>query len=232
MEAPPDLVEKYQAKNNPRIKDVRYAAMIEAMDTAMGHIFKALDQLKLAENTLVVFTSDNGAFGGVSDMTPLRACKGYLYEGGIRVPLIVRWPGHVQAGSLCSTPVISTDFYPTLLEAAGCSIRPAPPLDGESLLPLFRQTGSLQRKALYFHYPNYAFHRDNRLGGAIREGDYKLIEYYDDGSVELYNLKQDIGEHMDISEKQPHVTQSMKTQLDQWLRESGAKMPVPMVQTE
>ncbi len=232
MEAPADLVEKYQAKNHPRIKDVRYAAMIEAMDTAMGRIFRTLDELKLADNTLVVFTSDNGAYGGVSDMAPLRACKGYLYEGGIRVPLIVRWPGHVQAGSHCATPVISTDFYPTLLAVAGCSIHPGQPLDGENLLPLFRQTGSLGRKALYFHYPNYAFHRDNRLGGAIREGDYKLIEYYDDGSVELYNLKQDIGERIDLSGKKPHVAQSMKTKLDQWLRESGAKMPVPIAPTQ
>lgn len=230
MEAPADLIEKY--KGRPGLKDIRYAAMIEAMDTAMGRIFAALNELKLAQNTLVVFTSDNGAYGGVSDLAPLRACKGYLYEGGIRVPLIVRWPGRVQAGSICSTPVISTDFYPTLLEVAKQSMRPEHPLDGVSLLPLFEQTGTLQRKALYFHYPNYAFHRDNRLGSAIREGDYKLIEYYDDGSVELYNLAQDIGEKTDLSGKKPHRARAMKTKLDQWLRESGAKMPIRIAKTQ
>jgi len=223
MEAPKDLIDKY--KTRPGLKDHRYAAMIEAMDIHIGRVLATLDELKLADNTLVIFTSDNGALGSVTDLRPLRACKGYLYEGGIRVPLIVRWPGVVKPGTTCATPVISTDFYPTILEIAGLKLNPKQPMDGESIVPLFRQTGSLQRKAIYFHYPNYAFHRSNRLGGAIREGDYKLIEYYDDGSVELYNLAKDISEQQDLSQQLPDKTQAMKAKLDQWLRASGAKMP-------
>lgn len=226
MEAPRDLIEKYRARTG--LKDTRYAAMIEAMDSAIGRVLKALDELELAGETLVVFTSDNGAFGGVTDLKPLRAAKGYLYEGGIRVPLIVRWPGRVQAGSICRTPVISMDFFPTLLEVAGIRAQPQELLDGESLLPLFGQTGPLRRDAIYFHYPNYAFHRSNRLGGAIRQGDFKLIERYDDDSVELYNLVDDIGEREDLSELKPQLAQAMKTRLDQWLRETGAKMPEPV----
>lgn len=202
--------------------------MIEAMDSAVGRILASLEKLHLAENTLVVFTSDNGAFGGVTDLKPLRECKGYLYEGGIRVPLIVRWPGRIEPASICTTPVISMDYYPTLLNIAGIPVSLEETIDGESLLPLWEQTGILQRTSLFFHYPNYAFHRGNRLGGAIREGDYKLIKNYDDGSVELYNLAQDIGEKTDISNAKPGMAQKMKARLEQWLQDSGAKMPVPI----
>ncbi|MCH8193364.1 MAG: sulfatase [Planctomycetes bacterium] len=230
MQAPQPLIDKYSSRTG--LKDTRYAAMIEAMDGAIGRILKALDELELAEETLVVFTSDNGAFGGVTDLTPLRAAKGYLYEGGIRVPLIVRWPGHIEPGSICRTPVISMDFYPTLLEVAGIQRQPHEPLDGESLLPLFKQTGPLRRTAIYFHYPNYAFHRSNRLGGAIRIGDYKLIERYEDGSVELYHLSKDIGEQEDLSKQKPDLAREMKAQLDRWLRETGAKMPKPVISSQ
>jgi arylsulfatase A-like enzyme len=223
MQAPQELIDKY--KTRPGLKDHRYAAMIEAMDTQIGRVLESLDALKLADNTLVIFTSDNGAFGGVTDLHPLRGCKGYLYEGGIRVPLIVRWPGQVKPGTICTTPVISTDFYPTILDVAGLKAKPGKPLDGESIVPLIRQKSPLQRRAIYFHYPNYAFHRGNRLGGAIREGDYKLIEYYDDGSVELYNLSKDVGEQHDLSQKLPQKARDMKEKLDQWLRTSGARMP-------
>jgi arylsulfatase A len=223
MQAPRDLIDKY--KTRPGLKDHRYAAMIEAMDTQVGRVLASLDALKLSNDTLVIFTSDNGAFGGVTDLYPLRGCKGYLYEGGIRVPLIVRWPGQVKPGTTCTTPVISTDFYPTILDVAGLKPEHGKPLDGESIVPLIRQRGPLRRQAIYFHYPNYAFHRDNRLGGAIRQGDYKLIEYYDDGSVELYNLVKDIGEHRDLSQKLPQKARVMKERLDQWLRTSGARMP-------
>ena len=223
MQAPQDLIDKYKTRTG--LKDHRYAAMIEAMDTQIGRVLESLDSLKLTDDTLVIFTSDNGAFGGVTDLHPLRGCKGYLYEGGIRVPLIVRWPGQVKPGTTCTIPVISTDFYPTILEVAGLKPEPGKPLDGESIVPLIRQTGPLQRQAIYFHYPNYAFHRGNRLGGAVRKGDYKLIEYYDGGSVELYNLAKDIGEQQDLSQKLPQKAQAMKEKLDQWLRTSGARMP-------
>jgi len=223
MQAPQDLIDKYKARTG--LKDHRYAAMIEAMDTQIGRVMESLDALKLTDDTLVIFTSDNGAFGGVTDLHPLRGCKGYLYEGGIRVPLIVRWPSVVKPGTICTTPVISTDFYPTILDVAGLKPEPGKPLDGESIVPLIRRKGPLRRQAIYFHYPNYAFHRGNRLGGAIREGDYKLIEYYDDGSVELYNLAKDIGEHQDLSQQLPQKAHAMKEKLDQWLRTSGARMP-------
>jgi len=140
----------------------------------------------------------------------------------------VRWPGWVKPGSTCSVPVISTDTYPTLLEAAGLKPLPAESPDGESLLPLLRQTGSLQRKALYFHYPNYAFHQRNRLGGAVREGDFKLIRNYDDDSLELYNLAADLGETRNLSASHPALAQQLKAKLESWLKSSGARMPVPV----
>ncbi|MHC4117278.1 MAG: sulfatase [Planctomycetota bacterium] len=228
MQAPQHLVEKYESRIGPGVKDARYAAMIEAMDAAIGRVIATLDELKLAGDTLVIFTSDNGGFGGVSDCRPLRASKGYLYEGGIRVPLIVRWPGVVKPGTTCRAPVISTDFYPTLLDVAGLGPERDKPLDGESIVPVLERAGRLKREAIYFHYPNYAWHRSNRLGGAIREGDYKLIKWYDDDSVELYNLADDLSEKNDLSEKMPRKASELKRKLEAWLAESGAAMPQPI----
>ncbi len=226
MEAPQELIEKYEDRTG--LVNTRYGAMIEAMDSAVGRILEALDTLDLADDTLVIFTSDNGAYGSVTDLAPLRGAKGHLYEGGIRVPLIIRWPGRVEPGTISDVPVISMDFFPTILEAAGLEPEPGEPLDGESLMPLLRQDGSLQREAIFFHYPNYAFHGANRLGGAIRRGDYKLIEFYDDGSVELYDLANDIGEQRDVSGQMPQRAAEMKAELDRWLEASGAKMPTPV----
>lgn len=231
MDAPQDLIEKWTARSGFRDNgdgldsSQRYAAMIEAMDSAIGRILADLDALDLADNTLVIFTSDNGAYGGVTDLSPLRASKGHLYEGGIRVPLIVRWPGKIEPGTVSGVPVISMDFFPTILEAAGLDPLPNAVRDGESLLPLLRGDAPLQRDAIYFHYPNYAFHGENRLGGAIREGDYKLIEWYDDGSVELYNLADDIGEKFDLAGERPDLADAMKAKLDRWLDEMDARMP-------
>lgn len=225
MEAPEDLIRKYQGRSDLGRLDPRYAAMIEAMDASIGRIMDMLDQLKLAENTLLIFTSDNGAFGGVADNQPLRAAKGYLYEGGIRVPQIIRWPGKVQPGTVCDTPVISMDFLPTICDAVNISRDTTEPLDGESLLPLLTQTGGLARDAIYFHYPNYAFHGDNRLGSAIRRGDFKLIERFNDGSLELYNLKDDIGESINLAAAQPDRAASLLAQLQAWRRETKAAMP-------
>jgi len=226
MEAPEALVEKYRAPPLKGYKDARYAAMIEAMDASIGRVLDALDELKIAEETLVVFTSDNGAFDGVGDNRPLRESKGYLYEGGIRVPMIVRWPGKIAAGVVSGVPVISTDLYPTFLECAGVKPDPAIPLDGESLLGLLNGEGALKRQALFWHYPNYAFHGRNRLGSAMREGDLKLIENLDDGSVELYDLAQDLSEKEDLAAEMPEVAERMKARLHAWREESGAAMPV------
>ena len=225
MEAPDKLVEKYKKLPIKGYRDHRYAAMIEAMDIAIGKVLKSLDDLNITEETLVIFTSDNGPFGGVGDASPLRADKGHLYEGGIRVPLIVRWPGKVEAGAVEETPVVLTDLHPTILAATGLDLNSTIPNDGHNLLPLLNGKEKLKNRAVYWHYPNFAFHRDNRLGSAIREGDHKLIHFYDTDSVELYNLKNDIGEKNDLSGKMPQLASRLKNKLKVWLQDSGAVMP-------
>ncbi|MEC9042445.1 MAG: sulfatase [Verrucomicrobiota bacterium] len=225
MEAPDKLVEKYKNLPVKGYRDHRYAAMIEAMDIAIGKVLKSLDDLNITEETLVIFTSDNGPFGGVGDASPLRADKGHLYEGGIRVPLIVRWPGKVEAGAVEETPVILTDLHPTILAATGLDLNSTIPNDGHNLLPLLKGKEKLNNRAVYWHYPNFAFHRDNRLGSAIREGDHKLIHFYDTDSVELYNLKNDISEKNDLSGKMPQLASKLKNKLKVWLQDSGAVMP-------
>jgi len=222
MQARGELIEKYRQRGG--LKDPVYAAMIEGMDTAIGRFLKALDEAGLRDNTLVLFTSDNGGYNG--DNKPLRGVKGMLYEGGIRVPWIVRWPGKVKPGSINTTPVISTDCYPTLLEVAGLSPTPDHPLDGRSLVPLFTQSAGFDRDTLYFHYPNYAFHKQNRLGSAIREGAYKLIKYYDDDSFELYDLSKDTGEKQNLAGQSPELDARLADKLDRWLRETNARLPV------
>ena len=149
-----------------------------------------------------------------------------LYEGGIRVPWIIRWPGKAKPGTTNSTPVISMDCYPTLLEAAGLPPTPDHPLDGKSLLPLLTQSPGFARDALYFHYPNYAFHEQNRLGSAIREGEYKLIKNYDDDSLELYDLTSDLSEKNNLATQSPALAKRLAEKLDTWLRERGARFPV------
>ena len=225
MEAPDKLVEKYKNLPVKGYRDHRYAAMIEAMDIAIGKVLKSLDELNITEETLVIFTSDNGPFGGVGDASPLRADKGHLYEGGIRVPLIVRWPGKVEAGVVEETPVILTDLHPTILSVTGLDLNSTIPNDGHNLLPILKGKEKLKNRAVYWHYPNFAFHRDNRLGSAIREGDHKLIHFYDTDSVELYNLKNDIGEKNDLSGKMPQLASRLKNKLKVWLQDSGAVMP-------
>ena len=223
MQAPAALVAKYAKRLGPGIKDARYAGMIEAMDGAMGRIFAALDDGGIAEETLVIFTSDNGAFLGVGDIRPLRLGKGYLYEGGIRVPLIVRWPGRVSADALCKTPVVSADLYPTILAATG--LEPNKELDGVNLVPLLTGRKVLESRSLYFHYPNYAWHKQNRLGSAVREGKYKLIERFDDDSLELYDLEADLGEQTNLAGKLPDVAARLHGKLRHWRAETGAALP-------
>ena len=222
MEAPADLLKKYENRKGPGLNDTRYGAMIEAMDAAIGNILAELDNLDLAKNTLVFFTSDNGAFGGVGDNRPLREEKGYLYEGGIRVPLIVRWPGVTKPNTECDVPTISMDFFATMLEAAQVE---AETRDGTSLIPLLRGEKKLNRDSIFFHYPNYAFHRGNRLGSAVRSGDFKLIEYFDDESVELYDLSKDISESNNLAEELPQRTALLRQKLHQWRENCNAAMP-------
>jgi arylsulfatase A len=224
MEAPESYLEKYKGHQGPGLNDFRYGAMIEALDASYGRIFRALDDLKLRENTLVIFTSDNGGFAGVSDNRPLRAAKGHLYEGGIRVPLIVRWPGKVPAGSESGVPVISMDYFPTILSAVGLASSD-PAVEGENLLPVLTGSGQLERRSIFFHYPNYAWHRGNRLGGAIRSGRYKLIERYDNGDLELFDMKDDWRERKNLAGEQPELAQRLRKELAAWREHVDARMP-------
>jgi arylsulfatase A len=237
LEAPRELVEKYEKKPKPvgGVNNPAYAAMVEHLDTSLGRIAKKLDELDLTQRTLFIFFSDNGGlyepYGGykgnkspVMSNAPLRDEKGTLYEGGIRVPLIVRWPGVVKPGTICSEPVTSVDFYPTFLDIVGAEGPANQPLDGESLLPLLKQTGSLSRNAIYWHYPHY---HHSRPAGAIREGRWKLIEFYEDGKLELYDLASDLGEKKNLAAEMPQKAAELRKKLAQWRRSVKAKMPTP-----
>lgn len=225
MEAPEALLEKYSTRTGPGLNDTRYGAMIEAMDRSLGRIFDALDELDLAEDTLVIFTSDNGGYGGVSDCRPLRESKGYLYEGGIRVPMIVRWPGQVESGTISDTPVIGMDLYSTIVAIAGGEVADPEKVEGVDLSPVLTGQGGLDRDALFFHYPNYAWHKSNRLGSSVRMGRYKLIEYFDDDSVELYDLEQDLGEEKNLATEQPEVADRLLKRLHDWRADVNASLP-------
>jgi arylsulfatase A len=237
LEAPQELVEKYRKKPKPKsgVNNPVYAAMIEHLDTQTGRLLKKLDELNLAANTVVIFFSDNGGlyrpFGGypgdkspVMSNAPLRGQKGTLYEGGIREPLIVRWPGVVKAATTCSVPVTSVDFYPTFLDIVGDKGDPNYVLDGVSILPLLRRTGALKRDAIYWHYPHY---HHSAPAGAIRAGRWKLIEYYEDGRLELYDLVNDLGEKNNLAAKMPEKAAELQRKLAAWRRSVGAKMPTP-----
>lgn len=203
-----------------------YAGMVEAMDLAVGKVLNALDELDLADNTIVVFMSDNGGLstseGHPTSNLPLRAGKGWLYEGGIREPMIVRVPDMTEAGTVCDSPVTSVDFFPTLLELASIDL-PKVELDGKSFVPLL-QGKTLDRGAMYWHYPHYG-NQGGSPGGAIREGNWKLVEWYEDGKVELYDLENDLSEQFDLSQAHPIRAKEMRTKLDQWRQETKAKMP-------
>ncbi|MBN2132374.1 MAG: sulfatase-like hydrolase/transferase [Sedimentisphaerales bacterium] len=207
-----------------------YGGMVEAMDQAVGKVLDALDRLDLAENTVVFFMSDNGGLstseGHPTCNLPLRAGKGWLYEGGIREPMMVRWPGQIEAGGICHEPVISTDFYPTILEMAGVPSKPQQHLDGRSMVGLLRQRGPQEDRAIYWHYPHYG-NQGGSPGGAIRLGDYKLIEFYEDNHIELYNLRDDIGEQQDLAAEKPRMAGKLRQMLHEWRDEVDAAMPSP-----
>ncbi|MEY3897199.1 MAG: Arylsulfatase, partial [Verrucomicrobiota bacterium] len=206
-----------------------YAAMVEAMDQAVGKVLAKLDALGLRENTLVIFTSDNGGLstseGSPTSNLPLRGGKGWAYEGGVREPLIVRWPAVVKGGGVVSTPVSSPDFFPTLLEAAGVKPQPGQTLDGVSLMPVL-QGGSLPERGLFWHYPHYG-NQGGAPNAAVRRGDFKLIEWLEDGRVELFDVKQDLGEQTDLAAKQPERVTELREELHAWQKSVGAKFPVP-----
>ncbi len=207
-----------------------YAAMIESVDQSVGRVMKKLEELGIAGNTIVFFMSDNGglatAEGQPTCNLPLRGGKGWLYEGGIREPMLVKWPGVVQPGSTCDQPVTSTDFYPTMLEMAGLPLKPQQHMDGESMVPLLKGTGGQKRQAIYWHYPHYS-NQGGGPGGAVRAGDFKLIESYEDNRVELYNLRADLGEQHDLATERPEKAAELRKMLHEWRNEVGAVMPQP-----
>jgi len=225
-----DLVAKYRKKLNPALKqrNANYAAMIEPMDQTVARVRKTLTDLKLDDRTIVVFTSDNGGRVPTTSNLPLRAGKGSAYEGGVRVPLIVHWPGVTKPNTVCDTPTISADFYPTFLEMAGLTDKPNHHADGVSLTPLLNQKPIAPRD-LFWHYPH---HQHYQLGGsmpygAIRSGAYRLIEFFDDMHVELYDLRADIGEQHDLAAQEPEKTKDLRNRLHAWRAQVGAQMPTP-----
>jgi arylsulfatase A-like enzyme len=241
-----DLLQKYEAKRarlglverwgREEPRDVRltqdhviYAAMVEAMDSAVGKVLARLDTLGLRENTLVIFTSDNGGLstseGWPTSNAPLRGGKGWMYEGGIREPLLVHWPGKVKPGTVVRAPVSSPDFFPTLLEAAGIAPEARQVLDGRSFLPLLRGRAQPER-ALFWHYPHYG-NQGGAPAAAIRRGEWKLIEWQEDGKQELFHLGRDPGETTDLSAKEPRRTLALLQELHAWQERVGARSATP-----
>jgi len=242
-QAKPELIAKF--KNKPGVgghNNPTYAAMIASVDESVGRVMALLDELKLADNTVLIFTSDNGGVGGyvregikkggedVTDNAPLRSGKGSLYEGGTRVPFIVRWPAQVKAGAVCDTPAIHVDMYPTLVAMAGGKMPTTQVFDGESLLPLMRNVNAkLAREAIYQHFPGYLGIGVDQFRttpvSLIQAGDWKLMEYLEDGRLELYNLREDIGESKNLATSRPDKTKELYAKLVAWRTETKAPMP-------
>ena len=233
LEAKPHVIDKYRRKIQAMGLDEKkernrsekqhqnlpeYAAMVHHMDENVGRLLRRLDELALADRTIVVFTSDNGGKGSVTSNLPLRGMKHNLYEGGIRVPTIVRWTGEIQEGKRCVQPLISNDFYPTLLDLAGLPLESEQHVDGVSFKPiLLNDSDRVDRPPLYWHYPH------SRQEGAVRLGDYKLLYRYKRGVAELYNLAEDIGETRDLAAAKPELTGRMLQMLKQWHNEVDAR---------
>jgi len=229
-----ELVAKYEKKpgsgrgsrasrNNPHL-----AAQLESIDEGVGMIMKKLDELGLASKTVLIFTSDNGGESRVTSNAPLRGGKSTLYEGGVREPLIICWPGVVKAGSVCNTLTANVDFYPTFLQFAGYKADPRQYLDGVSILPLLKNPrAKLGRDTLYWHYPLKKPHfLGGRSSGAIRQGNWKLIEFFDNDMVELYNLAEDVGERHNLAEKLPGKAAELKELLAKWRADVGARVGI------
>lgn len=233
-------------KVKQRQDNSNFAAMVESMDASLGKVRAKLKELGIADNTIIIFLSDNGGMAAANfghpqrkidpskldkaystSNLPLRGAKGWLYEGGIRVPMIVKWAGNKKPGSVCDVPVIHPDIYPTVLEMAGLPLLPKQHVDGKSIVPLLKGKTTLDRDALYWHFPHYSNHGMQSPGGAIRYKNYKLIEYYENNTVQLFDLSKDIGELHDISKEDPATTNKLRDMLHQWRKDVGAKMMPP-----
>jgi arylsulfatase A-like enzyme len=232
IEAPEEMVEPYRERLRPELnhQNATYAAMVESLDTNAGRLLAKLEELGIADRTVVVFTSDNGGFINnnrgqvVTNNTPLRSGKGSLYEGGVRVPLMVRWPGVTPEGEVCRAPVSTIDFYPTLLEIAGLSgsADHNASVDGMSLVPILKKPdASLARDTLYWHYPHY--YPTTAPVSSIRQADWKLLHYYEDDRVELYNLADDLGEERNLASGRAEVAGKLRKKLDTILQDVDAQ---------
>jgi arylsulfatase A len=229
LQAKPEKIAKYQAKTNHANPQhhATYAAMIESLDEGIGRLMAHLDNLRLRGNTIVIFTTDNGGLelNQVTANDPLRAGKGSAYEGGVRVPFIVSYPANIRTGSTSDVPAMSIDLFPTLIELCGLAQKtPQPNFDGVSIAPALLEKGAFHREALYWHYPHY--HPGGATPyGAVRAGDWRLVEFYEDGKVELYNLKDDIGETKDLAVAQSHKRDELLGMLRKWRNAVAAQMP-------
>jgi len=240
-----EIVDKYKQKladgTWERKWNPTYAAMIEAVDTCVGRVRAALESNGLAENTLVMFTSDNGGHSGATWCEPLKGAKGAFYEGGIRVPTCVTWPNVVQPGSTCDVPITGVDILPTFAELAGAKLPTSQPVDGKSWVPLLSGQDALGDRAVYWHYPLYLagstynqvvpVHTTNQMYwratpcSVIRKGDWKLIQFFESDTVQLYNLKSDIGESSDLAESNPEKAKELLSELKAWQNNTDAVIP-------
>jgi arylsulfatase A-like enzyme len=224
-----ELIARYRSKpgSDLPVHNPIMGAMIERMDDGIGRILDLLDKLELAENTIVIFVSDNGGLETLQDQDPLRGGKAMLFEGGIKVPMAVRWPGVVQPGTVSRVPVITHDFFPTLMEAVGIGYA-SRSIDGESLMPLLSRKGDLKRDAIFWHYPHY-HHMGYQPASAVRMGDYKLIEWHEatllnrDEQINLFNVREDPGETRDLVKAIPEKAEELRGRLRDWLRTVGAQ---------
>lgn len=236
-----EIISKYAEKaGNEEQNNPVYAAMIETLDVNIGRILAVLDSLALRENTMIILTSDNGGVCRISSQAPLRAGKGSYYEGGIRVPLLVSWPGKIKQESVCKTAVSNIDFYPTLLGVAGISETEAINLDGVDLSPILFQNGAFAERPLFWHFPIYLEAYGNgtcqvrdplfrtRPGSVVRSGNWKLHEYFEDGGIELYNLENDPGEQINLAETEAEKVNELLEILNTWREETGAPVPTAL----
>ena len=226
--------------------NTQFAGMVEAVDQSLGRILKKLEDMAIDDQTIVIFFADNGGMSGANlgnprrvipaekldvafstSNLPLRGAKGWLYEGGIRVPCIVKWPGQGRQGVVSDEPIISTDFYPSILEMAGLPLVEDQHEDGVSIVPILKGESTLNREAIYWHFPHYSNHGMQSPAGSIRSGDYKLLEYFENYTVQLFNLKDDIGEQNDLSKSMPEKTAELRDKLHAWRESVQAQMPEP-----
>ncbi len=228
LEAPEELTKKYERtpQHKQQGKPV-YAAMVESIDHSVGRVLDALKSAGKTNDTVIIFTSDNGGFYKATSNAPLRANKGAYYEGGIRVPLIIKWPGLSQPGRVIHEPVITNDLYPTCLAAAGLSMIPHQHMDGENLAPLLHETETLSRDSLFWHFPHYNKHPSSYPSSVIRKGHWKLIESFDPATVELYNLAEDLGETCNRASTEAKRRDALLGELEAWRQTVGAERMAP-----